>query len=114
MGNIACEDSFARKVLYENGGLHAVIRFIQRSELSADQLNSGAWAFSNMCRSRSLIAIDVLEVCTDAIKSLLRSEDPDILRSTCAATAYLTDGPSDRVQMFLDKGICPYIIKLIR
>ena len=113
VGNIACEDAFNRKVVYENGGLAAILLFLRREDLKAEQLNSGVWAFSNMCRSRTLISLNILKSCVACIKQLLKKEDAEILRSACAAAAYLTDGPNDRIQMFLDGGVCRPIINLI-
>lgn len=113
LGNIAGDSAYSREVLQKHNFLQSLLLTLRDRQLSLSHLRTAVWALSNMSRGGLSISNELVMSSIPILKSLLVSDDEDVLQDTCVACSYLSDGPADRLQMYVDNGLCKLIAPLL-
>lgn len=100
-------------MLYEKGALNSIIRYIKKNKGCVEYLKTSSWALTNLCRCRTSIELNNYKECLEAIGILMESLDEEIILESCISSSYLTDGPDDRIQIFIESGLAPIISNFI-
>eukprot|EP00803_Ostreobium_quekettii_P007240 evm.model.scf_339EXC.10 EVM.evm.TU.scf_339EXC.10 scf_339EXC:51107-54505(-) len=113
LGNIAGDTEESRSILQKHKFLRSLLHLLKDRKLPLPCLRTAVWVLSNMARGEDSISIELVESSVPALKTLLLAEDEEVLRDACFACSYLSDGPNERVQAFIDNGVIEIITVLL-
>ena len=111
LGNISGDSATYRDMVLKCGGLDPLINIITNCKVK-NTIKHGTWALSNLCRGRPLPVFNlVYKAIPPLCKVIMEETDPEILTDATWALSYLSDGDETRIQMVVDTGVIPSLIK---
>lgn len=111
LGNIAGDCSVYRDMILKCGGLEPLIKLIETTN-KRTTVKHGTWAISNLCRGKPAPHFDLVKTAIPCIAKVAREEnDSEVLNDACWALSYLSDGDEKRIQLVINTGVIPAMIK---
>ena len=93
------------------GGLDPLLYIIDNSK-NKNTIKHGTWAVSNLCRGRPLPDFDLVKKAIPTLSRVMQEEvDPEVLTDAAWAISYLSDGDENRIDMVIQTGIVPALVK---
>lgn len=114
LGNIAGDGSELRDLVTNLGAVKPLLSLIAPGT-SETFLRNVVWTISNLCRNKNPSPkVEVMHQILPTLIKLLSSDDSELLADACWALSYLSDGANDRIQIVVDSGAIPHLVKLVR
>jgi len=111
IGNISGDSTLYRNMILNAGGLKPMINLLTTSG-NKHTIKHGTWALSNLCRGRPAPRFELVKEAIVPLAQVMKEEeDPEILTDAAWALSYLSDGDEDVVQLVVDTGVVPALIK---
>jgi len=111
IGNIAGDSPQFRNMILKLGGLDPLLYIIDNSK-NKNTIKHGTWAVSNLCRGRPLPDFDLVKKAIPTLSRVMQEEvDPEVLTDAAWAISYLSDGDENRIDMVIQTGIVPALVK---
>eukprot|EP00301_Raphidiophrys_heterophryoidea_P008429 c13129_g1_i2.p1 GENE.c13129_g1_i2~~c13129_g1_i2.p1 ORF type:complete len:396 (-),score=98.63 c13129_g1_i2:157-1344(-) len=109
LGNIGSSD---RDVVLRHGILPPLLQMLNEPTTTI-RLRNGAWALSNLYRSKPHPEFNVVRQALPTLARLVNSNDEEVLADTCSSLSHLSEGNESRIQAILDLGVTPRIVELL-
>jgi importin subunit alpha-1 len=113
LGNIAGDGPHLRDyILSENALQPLLLNITQASSISV--LRNCTWALSNFCRGKPQPEVEKLREAIPILSQLIIHEyDLEAMVDATWAFSYLSDGDDRRIQLIIDAGLVPALIKMM-
>jgi importin subunit alpha-1 len=112
LGNIAGDSPDCRNKVLDAGAIYPLLQQLtENSKLS--MLRNATWTLSNFCRGKPQPDFYLVRPALPALAQLLYSTDDDVLKDSCWALSYLSDGPNDKIQAVIEAGVCKRLVELL-
>jgi importin subunit alpha-1 len=94
-------------------GIEPLIKIVMNSN-NKNTIKHGSWALSNLCRGRPLPNFKYTAPAIPVFCKVLKEEsDAEVLTDAAWALSYLSDGDDKRIQLVLNTGVLPFLVKLL-
>ena len=112
LGNIAGDCSRYRDAVIAAGAVTELVALSER-ELPLSTMRTLAWCASNCTRRKPQPALRDIEAFFPMLSRYILSDDAEVLADVCWATAYISDGPNNRIQAVADSGLLERLVELL-
>jgi hypothetical protein len=111
IGNIAGDSPQFRNMILKLGGLEPLLIIIDTAK-NKNTIKHGTWALSNLCRGRPLPDFEAVKRSIPTLSKVIQEEvDAEVLTDAAWAMSYLSDGDEHRINMVIQTGIVPALVK---
>lgn len=111
IGNIAGDCSLYRDMILKYNGLSYLIDIVDKSD-NKNTIKHGTWAISNLCRGRPLPKFESVKIAIPILAKMMTvSTESEVLTDAAWALSYLSDGEEQRIQLVIDTGVLPHLLK---
>ena len=115
IGNISSDCIFYRDNIIRSGGLQHLVEVVNKvNDLML--VKHGCWALSNLCRGSPLPKYELIKFAIPVLCGCIaqgRLTDKEIISDCCWAISYHSDANKNKIQVVIDSGIVPAIIKFL-
>ena len=117
LGNIAGDNVEYRNSIIQAGAMGYVIRATEEAifEGNSQLIKQGTWVLAILCKQKNIpVYRDVQNAVSLLSKILIQEQDEEVLVDALWAISNLSDGDFERIQLVIDSGMVPFLVKLMQ
>eukprot|EP00796_Vickermania_ingenoplastis_P005865 gene5865-4187_t len=113
LGNLGGEGAPCRDVALSCGAMPALLTVITTAGQPINIMRNATWAVSNLCRGRPHPELEYVAMAVPVLGPLLYHPDSQVVIDAAWGLSYISDGPSERVQVVLVPSIVSRVVELM-
>ena len=112
LGNIAGDSPPCRDLVLQAAAMQPLLNQLNVHS-KPSMLRNATWTLSQFCRGKPPPDFALVKPALRTLTSLIESHDEEVLIDACWALSYLSDGANEKIQTFVESGVCRRLVELL-